>query len=79
MNLDGWTKVGDKVTPTGKWIVYIFKGKEFDDVTVLESFLPDDESGAILLFKATVDKMKRGAIWLISPDGTVASLRFIRP
>lgn len=78
VKLDGWTKVGDKVAPTGKWTVYRFKGKEFDDVTVLESFPPDDAEKATRLYQATTDGMKRGACWLVAPDGTVAAMMFIR-
>lgn len=79
VKLDGWTKVGDRVSPTGKWTVYRFKGKEFDDVTVLEDFPPDEEPRAAALFGKTKGDMKRGAAWLVAPDGTVKDLLFIRP
>ena len=79
MKLDGWTKVGDNVSPTGKWTVYRFKGKEFDDVLVLEAFPPEDAEKATKLYTATIDGMKRGACWLVAPDGKVVSMTFLRP
>jgi hypothetical protein len=79
VKLDGWTKIGDKVSPTGKWTVYRFRGGEFDDVTAMESFPPDDPDKAAKLYKATITGMKRGAVWLIAPDGRVDAMLFIRP
>lgn len=83
MKLDGWTKVGDKVTPTGKWTVYRFKGKEFDEVMVLQDFPPEDlaaeVSATAAYAKVVKDGVKRGAVWLVAPDGTVKDLVFVRP
>lgn len=79
VKLDGWTKVGDKVTPTGKWTVYRFRGGEFDDVSVVESFPPDEPEKAAKLYEKTVKDVRRGAAWLIAPDGRVDAMLFIRP
>jgi hypothetical protein len=81
VKLDGWTKVGDRVNPTGKWTVYRFRGGEFDDVSVVESFSPDVERAeekAVKLYEKTVKDVKRGAAWLVAPDGKIAAMLFIR-
>ncbi len=77
VKLDGWTKIGDKTAPTGKWTVYKFRGKEFDEVEVLDKF--DDEPAATDAFFRARDALKRGAAWLVAPDGTVKDLKFVRP
>lgn len=81
VKLDGWTRVGEKTSPTGRWTVYRFRGREFDEVTVLDAFAPSDEGErkATALFEKTKEGMKRGAAWLVAPDGTVKSLVFLRP
>lgn len=79
VNLNGWTRIGDRVSATGKWTVYRFKGKEFDDVLLLEDFPSEEEPKAAVLFEKTRKDMKRGAVWLVAPDGTVKDLLFIRP
>lgn len=79
VKLDGWTKVGDRVAPTGKWTVYRFKGGEFDDVNAIDSFPPGEPERASKLYQSTTKDMKRGAAWLVAPDGRVAAMLFIRP
>ena len=79
VNLNGWTKLGDNVSATGKWVVYRFKGKEFDTVDVLESFSAEETEKASKLYQSEVSKMKRGAAWLVTPEGKVSAMLFIRP
>lgn len=76
--LDGWTKVGDSVNPNGKWTVYRFKGKEFDTVDILYLFPPEDGKKILHLYELEVKKMKRGAIWLVAPDGKIVAMIFLR-
>lgn len=78
VKLDGWTKVGDKTNPTGKWTVYRFRGGEFDDVSVVDSFPPEEPEKASKLYEKTVKDVKRGAAWLVAPDGRIDAMLFIR-
>ena len=79
VKLDGWTKVGDHVPPTGKWTLYRYKGREFDDVDVFASFEAADSAKATSAYQKESEKVKRGGLWLVAPDGKIAAQVFIRP
>jgi hypothetical protein len=79
VKLDGWTKVGDTVAPNGKWTLYRHKGKEFDDVTVFDSFDAAEAEKATGAYQKESEKVKRGGLWLVAPDGKIAAQIFIRP
>lgn len=78
VNLSGWTKVGDRIDPNGRWTVYKYGGREFDSVELLESFPDADAEKASDLYKKQSEKIKRGGVWLVTPAGIVTSLHFIR-
>ncbi len=76
MGLSGWTKVGDRVDPTGSWTVYRHKGRDFDDVEVVDSV--PDQSLAVKRYSSAADGARRGGVWLVSPDGLVVDVKFVR-
>jgi hypothetical protein len=76
MSLDGWTKVGDRIEGTGRWVVYRHRAVLRADYEVLSAF--EDEGKATKFFTKKASDIRRGGIWLVSPIGRVCGATFIR-
>lgn len=79
VKLDGWSKVGDSYSSNGKWTLYRHKGREFDDLNVCGSFEPDEAEKATSVYQKESEKVKKGGLWLVAPDGKIAAQIFVRP
>lgn len=77
--LDGWTKVGDQVGATGRWVLYRHKGVQFASVEVLQDLPPDAGTMAERLYTKKAEDIRRGGLWLVDPSGRVCGVTFIRP
>jgi hypothetical protein len=77
--LDGWTKVGDQIGATGRWTLYRHRGLKFAALEVLERWPPEEPERALKLYTKKSADIRRGGLWLVSPEGRVCSVTFIRP
>lgn len=78
VKLDGWSKVGDSYSPNGKWTLYRHKGREFDDLDVCGSFTPGETEEAATAYRKESEKVKKGGLWLVAPDGKISAMTFVR-
>ncbi len=77
--LDGWTKVGDRVDATGRWVLYRHKAVRFSVIEPIESFAPEEADRATRLYAKKAEDVRRGGLWLVDPEGRVHGVTFIRP
>jgi hypothetical protein len=82
--LTGWTKVGDKIEGKGKWVVYRLKKGLLPTPTIVgEEFEPTDAKKALREYQKRATEMttsnRSGGLWLVNPEGVVASVVFIAP
>lgn len=74
--LNGWTNIGDKYTASGKWVIYK-KGGSFGSLAwIVKDFPVDERDKAINTFDKAAEILKKGGLWLVGPDGTVAKRAF---
>ena len=71
LELNGWTKKGDKYHSRGKWTVYKHGGTLGSVAWIAKDFLPAFESKALEFYNKALEKHKRGGLWLVSPDGII--------
>jgi hypothetical protein len=76
--LDGWTKVGDTIHKTGRWVIYRHKAVSMSALEALEDFPANESRRAAKAYERRAKSVGRGGIWLVSPDGLVCALTFIR-
>jgi hypothetical protein len=79
VKLDGWSKVGDRYSANGRWTLYRHKGREFDDLSVFASFEAEEADRASTAYQKESEKVKRGGLWLVAPDGLITAQVFVRP
>ena len=71
LELNGWTKKGDRYHSRGKWTIYKHGGTLGSVACIIKDFLPAKESIALNFYNKTLGKYKWGGLWLVSPDGIV--------
>jgi hypothetical protein len=74
--LNGWTKLGDKVEGNGKWRLLRHGGKTFDTLKPKGEWPPEQAEKATREYQKLAETVNLGGLWLVSPDGTVAALIF---
>ena len=79
MALDGWTKIGDQIEGTGKWTLYRHRGLSLSSVDVIDEIPADKAARAARLYGKKAGDVRRGGLWLVSPEGRVCGATFIRP
>jgi hypothetical protein len=78
MSLDGWTRVGDKVEATGRWVLYRHRATAMAKLEVLEELPRADAIKASKLYAKRADSIRRGGFWLVDPEGVVREATFVR-
>lgn len=74
MKLNAWTKVGDDALPaTGRWVLYQHKGRLLSEVEKAGDWAPEEAATATRAYSARSQKLHRGGLWLVSPEGKVAA------
>jgi hypothetical protein len=71
--LTAWTKIGDKLTANGRWVLYQHKARMLSEIEKVGDWSPDEAAVAARAYAARAEKVQRGGLWLVSPDGKVAA------
>jgi hypothetical protein len=79
MALDGWTRIGDQIEGTGRWVLYRHKGTALASIEVLEELAAEQAERASRVYDKRAEGLRRGGLWLVSPQGRVCGVTFIRP
>lgn len=77
MNLNAWTKIGDILPVTGRWRLYQHKARILSDVEEIGSWTPEEVDVATRAYQARAEKVHRGGLWLVAPDGKVAARMWV--
>ena len=77
--LDGWTRVGDQIAATGRWTLYRHRGRATSSLEILQELPPEKSERASKLYAKKSQDIGRGGLWLVSPEGRVCAVTFIRP
>jgi hypothetical protein len=77
VNLNAWTKIGDTFTATGRWTIYTHKARILSEVEQVADWPPEEAAVAARAYAARAEKLHRGGLWLVSPDGKVAATLWV--
>ena len=76
--LNAWTKVGDQIeTVTGRWVIYQHKARMLSEVEKVADWGPEEIAVASRAYAARANKISRGGLWLVAPDGKVTACLWI--
>jgi hypothetical protein len=75
--LNAWTKIGDAYRDTGKWVLYQHKARLLSEIEELGTWQPEETDVARRAYQARADKVHRGGLWLVAPDGKVAACMWV--
>lgn len=77
MELNAWTKVGDVFEATGRWTIYTFKARILSVVEPVADWPSDETAVASRAYAARAQKLHRGGLWLVAPDGKVVATLWV--
>lgn len=75
--LNAWTKVGDSALSTGCWVLYQHKARLMSDVEKIAEWTAEEAETATRAYAARAEKLHRGGLWLVGPNGKVAACIWI--
>ena len=58
---------------TGRWVLYQHKARILSDVEKIADWGPEDIEVASRAYASRAEKVHRGGLWLVAPDGKVAA------
>lgn len=79
VNLNAWTKIGDTTNATGNWVLYQHRARILSEIEKIAEWDAQEAATATRAYQTRAEKVHRGGLWLVAPDGKVAACVWVPP